>query len=300
MLKDIYKYQYNTKDLFLTPSKNFTMLKESNIQAELVPGIEINKKIKYNQDIMIKAINYGMIILITYRGDKDEWKGGRERVLAPYVLGKNKNTTNILVRGWHLDGYSVSQKSNVKKVWRLFKTSNILSMTITGDFIRLPSSGYRMNDRVMTEVTYAKADFNIIRRNQNKLVQSGKLEDIKDSEISTKETTHIQTIQIKNLNEVLNLTNIWSSQYFNKNDKNIKVTFLKSVIGNDFIAILGALGAPGKTVKVYEDRKLLGTYMSLKTVPEMDNKNNLFVQFSNLKNINGKKEFKLYSFVKKM
>lgn len=297
MLKDLYKYQYNTEDLFLTPVRK---LNESNIQADLVPGVEINKKIKYNQEIMVKAIQYGMIMLITYRGDKDDWKGGRERVIAPYVLGRNKNTGNILVRGWHLNGYSVSQRNNVEKVWRLFKTSNILSMTFTGDFFRLPVAKYRMNDRVMTEVTYAKADFNQIRKNQYKLVQQGKVQDVKDTEISTKDNSHIQTIEINNLNENISLNNIWSSKYFNKNDRNIKITFLKSVIGNDFIAILNALGTPGKTVKLYDNKKLLGTYMSLKTIPEMDNKNNVFVQLSNLKILNGRKDFKLYNFIKKI
>ena len=173
-------------------------------------------------------------------------------------------------------------------------------MTFTGDFFRLPPRGYKQNDRVMTEVTYAKADFNQIRKYQYKLVQQGKVEDVKDSEISSKETSHIQTIEVKNLNEVINLNNIWNSQYFNKNDKNIKLTFLKSVIGNDFIVILNALGSPGKTVKIYDGKKLLGTYMSLKTIPEMDNKNNVFVQLSNLKILNGRKDFNLYNFVKKI
>ena len=297
MLNDLYKYQYNTEDLFLTPTRK---IYESKIQVDLVPGVEINKKVKYSQELMVKAIQYGMIMLITYRGDKDEWKGGRERVICALNLGRNKNTGNILVRGWHLNGYSVSKRSNVEKVWRLFKVDNIISMTFTGDFFRLPPRGYKQNDRVMTEVTYAKADFNQIRKNQYKLVQQGKVEDVKDSEISSKETSHIQTIEVKNLNEVINLNNIWNSQYFNKNDKNIKLTFLKSVIGNDFIVILNALGSPGKTVKIYDGKKLLGTYMSLKTIPEMDNKNNVFVQLSNLKILNGRKDFNLYNFVKKI
>ena len=59
MLNDLYKYQYNTEDLFLTPTRK---IYESKIQVDLVPGVEINKKVKYSQELMVKAIQYGMIM----------------------------------------------------------------------------------------------------------------------------------------------------------------------------------------------------------------------------------------------
>lgn len=291
------KTYYNTEDVFLT--RNSKLNESNKVDLNLVPGIPINQKLKYNQEQLIKAVQYGMIVLINYRGDKDKWRGGRERVIVFMNVGKNRNTGNILARGWHLDGYSVGVKSNVEKVWRLFKVENIISMTFTGDFVRLPPKGYKMNDRVMTETTYVRADFNEIRRNQFRLVQQGKLKDVKDNEISDN-TSHTYNIEIKNTNTILNLSNIWNNSLFKKTDNSIKISFMKSVIGNDYIAILGAMGTVGRTVKLLENKKTIGTYMCIGVIPDIESKNNLFTQLSNLRNVKNVTEFKLYYYVKKL
>ena len=139
---------------------------------------------------MIKAIEYGMIISILYRGKKDKWKGGRERTIAPMVMGINKNTGNLLIRAFHLDGYSVHERKNTKKVWRLFIGTSIKSMTFTGDFFRLPPKGYKINDRVMTETTIIAADFNKIRKNQYKLVQLDKIQKTDQEEVTRTEQSY--------------------------------------------------------------------------------------------------------------
>ena len=157
MFEDGKEYKFKNKDIkVFGPKAN----EAQQIDPNIIPKFPINKPVKFDVELMKKAIKYGLVILINYRGEEDRWKGGRERTIQPMVLGVNKNTKNMLVRGFHLEGWSVSQKAETKKVWRLFKTDNIVSMTFTGNFFRLPPIGYKMNDRVMTEKILAKADFN--------------------------------------------------------------------------------------------------------------------------------------------
>ena len=172
------EYKFNNKEIMVYGPK-VDWVKKINeakdvVDPDIIPNLPINKPVKFDIQKMITAIEYGLVILINYRGDEDKWRGGRERTIQPMVLGRNANTKNMLVRGWHLEGWSVSQKAETKKIWRLFKTDNIMSMMFTGNFFRLPPKGYKMNDRLMTETILARADFNVIRKNQNKLLQAGK------------------------------------------------------------------------------------------------------------------------------
>lgn len=293
-----YKLYYNNKDVYMTPRINWGKLNENKINSDLIKNFPINEKIKFNKELMIKAIQFGMIILINYKGEKDKWGGGRERVICPMVLGVNRNTRNMLIRAWHLDGWSVALKRNAKKVWRLFNAENIKSMMFTGDFFRLPPKGYKRNDRVMTEITYIAADFNVIRRNQFKLVQQGMIEDEEETAIKKEE---VVSIEVKNTETMLDLTNVWGNEYFNKaNQSYIKVTFIKSVPGADYIAILGAEGTKGNMVKIYEGRKLKGTYKVLQTVPDRTSSLNFMNQMRKYTRLDNVKDFPLYTFVKKL
>jgi len=223
-----------------------------NEQNNPFKDFEVNKIYNYDQSKLIKAIQYGMIINIIYNGEEDKWKGGRERTIAPLVLGVNKNTKNYLIRSYHLEGYSVSEKKDIEKVWRLFNAENIKSMSFTGNYIRMSPKNYKMNDRIMTERTIQRADFNNIRRNQNNLVKKGTLELEGETDISSKKT--IEKIQIQETNSHIDLVNPWNNDVL-KNKKNeaqqIKVTILKSMIGNDFICLIGALGTKDRSVIVY-------------------------------------------------
>ena len=270
-------------------------LNENNDTMDIVPGFPVNTPIKYDRAKMVQAIQNGMIILITYKGDKDKWRGGRERSIYPLVLGKNKNTQNELVRGWHLEGYSVSQKKETKKVWRLFKTSNIKSMMFTGHFYRLPPKGYKMNDRVMTETTIARADFNTIRRNQEALIKAGKIEKEEEVKIQAQQVGSTK-ISIKKTDTILDLRKPWNNELIkgSKNTPmNVKITILKTVFSNEYIAVLGAMSDPNKTVGVYdENKKLLGSYITvISFTGDKFNKNR------QVRNIT---EFDLYSFEKKL
>ena len=292
------KLYYNNEDLYMTRKIHWDKLNENKINPELIKDFPVNKPMKFNKALLVKAIQFGMIILINYRGDKDKWRGGRERVICPLVLGRNKNTGNMLVRGWHLDGWSVSEKRNTKKVWRLFKTDNIMSMMFTGDFFRLPPKGYKRNDRVMTEITYVAADFNVVRRNQFKLSQQGLIEDEEETNIKQ---PGMVSIEVKNTDTTIMLEDIWTNDYFNKkNQQDLQLTFVKSIVGAQYMAILGVLGAKGNTVKIYEGRKLLGSYKSVLSVPDNSSKLSFMNQMKKHKKVENQEEFPLYTFIKKL
>lgn len=268
---------------------------------DIVPGFPVNKRMKYNRAKMIEAIQNGMIIQIVYRGDKDDYRGGRPRVIYPMVLGVNKNTGNELVRGWHLEGYSVSVGKETERVWRLFKTVNILWMEFTGNFFRLPPKGYKMQDRVMTERTLQRADFNVIRRNQDRLVQAGKIEVEGKDKIKQGEPGKPSRIKVKNTNETINLKNIFDCPLIKKNQlKNLKISFLKKSIGDEYLAVLGAIGTEGGTVQVYDGAKLLGTYRTVKAVLGEELKKMNTVQFTDSGRKLEQDEFPIYKFERKL
>ncbi len=262
-------------------------LNESQNTMDIVPGFKINQKFPYDQAKMVQAIQNGMILLIRYKGEEDTRSNGGERVIYPMVLGKNKNTGNILLRAWHLEGYSVQEKKNTKKVWRLFNVDNIESMTFVGNFFRLPPKNFKMNDRIMTEKTIIRADFNQIRRNQNSLIQAGKIEAQEETQMDT--STTVPNIKVKPLEQEFDLSNPWNIDILkdkkNKSDE-VKVSILKTILGDEYIALLGAMGTIGRTIKIWDNQKILGNY---KVVDAFTGKD-----FPKKKNIKGKVIFKTY------
>ena len=262
-------------------------LNEAKSSMDIVPNFPLNKKMPYDQAKMVQAIQNGMILLIRYKGEEDSRTNGGERVIYPMVLGKNKNTGNILLRSWHLEGYSVKEKKNTKKVWRLFNVENIESMTFVGNFFRMGPAGYRMNDRVMTEKTIIRADFNQIRRNQNSLIQAGKIEAQEETQMNTSAT--VPNIKVKPLEQEFNLSDPWNIDIL-RDKKNqadeVKVSILKTILGDEYIALLGAIGTIGRTIKIWDGQKIVGNY---KVVDAFTGKD-----FPKKKNIKGKTIFKTY------
>jgi hypothetical protein len=78
-----------------------------------------------------------------------------------------------------------------------------------------------------------------------------------------------------------------------KDAKNVRISFLKSVYGNVYISVLGAMGEPGNTVKVTTDKnKNLGIFKVLdSTTGEV---------LKNIKNVKGNSVYDLYIFDKKI
>jgi len=286
---------YNTDDLIFVKKKRLNIKNGRLVEAagedkDLVPGFPVNKTINFNEGLIVKAIQYGMVILINYAGDKDDYKGGRERVIYPMVIGVNRNTGNMLIRGWHLNGWSVHEKRNTEKVWRLFKTSNIKDMMFTGDFYRMAPKGYKLNDRTMTERIIAQADFNIIRRNQQSLLNEGKIELEEESKVSS-DTSKVVKIDIRPTDTELNLRDPWTNTLMDKSKiEDTRITIMKTIMGNEFIAILGATGTEGRITKVFEDKKLIGTYKVIRAI--------IGKELLNTKIVNGQYLFKLYLFSK--
>jgi hypothetical protein len=95
-----------------------------------------NQEMKYNKNLMIKAMEYGMILQVQYRGADDGFLQGRTRVIYPMCLGTSSKGKPLL-RVYHLKGWSFSNRQNTEKVWRLFRTDRIISMSFTGMFFRL-------------------------------------------------------------------------------------------------------------------------------------------------------------------
>lgn len=262
------------------------------VSRELVPGFPIGRTIPFDRGLMVKAIHYGMVIKVKYRGDKDDNRSGRDRTIYPMVLGINRNTRNLLLRAWHLEGYSVKEGAMTEKVWRLFKTSNIINMTFIGDFYRLPPIGYQMNDRIMTEITVARADFNVIRKNQNTLVEAGKIESEEKSKISDA-NYKITSIVVRETNTTLNLANPFENANVDRRNINtMKFSVLKSVYGDRHIVVLGAIGTPGRTVKLFMGRTLIGMYKTVKSFTGD--------QIGINRQINGVSEFDCYIFEKRL
>ena len=294
------KAYYNRKPVEFVIKEHYDLIENQEFiprfslkNVKDINNIPINKPIKYSDDIMAKAIKYGMIFLINYKGEEDKHFAGHERVIYPMVLGRSSKGKTLL-RGWHLNGWSVSQKRHINKIWRLFRTDRILSMTFTGSFYRLPPSGYNMNDKGMRGGFIARADFNEIRRNQQNLVNQNKIQNREEVEMGDEERK-FASIRVKDTKTQLDLTKALENGYINsvQDQAGLRLSFLRSIYGNKYVAILGALGQPGNTVKVFTDQ---GTQIGVFKV--MDSITGQVLK--SIKNVKGNTIYDLYLFDKKI
>lgn len=306
----------NLTDVAFVPKYNWRLNENKNLITEdsnndLVPGFPINKLMKFTSSMdaklesyLIKAIQYGMALTISYRGDKDKWRGGRIRTIYPMSLGVNHNTGNKLLRTFHVDGWSVHKKKEVNDEWRLMKTVNIVSIMFTGNFYRMAPAGYRLNDRIMTERLIAQADFSTIRRNQQNLINEGKIEKVVEDQP--------KKIQITNLNKTLNLKKPFEN--FDKKDLDkLEITILKSLFTkaeNNYIAVVGVKGIKDHRTKIYTKEsggsRELGNYFVLRYLTKIPSNNNnlietIIVQAQDQTDrpcfiLDGKSEFPLFKF----
>jgi hypothetical protein len=291
---------YNKKPVEFVVKENYNLIENQEFiprfslkNVKDIANIPINKPIKYSDDIMAKAIKYGMMFLINYKGEEDKHFAGHERVIYPMVLGRSSKGKTLL-RGWHLNGWSVSQKRHINKIWRLFRTDRILSMTFTGSFYRLPPAGYNMNDKGMRGGIIAKADFNEIRRNQQNLVNQNKIQNREEVTMGDEERKFI-SIRVKDTKSQIDLIKPMENVNINniKDTTSLRLSFLKSIYGNKYIAVLGALGQPGNTVKVFTDQGTqLGVFKVLDSITGQ--------VLKSIKNVKGNTLYDLYLFDKKV
>ena len=268
-LKDFYNnvpVEYIIKEKYAILEDNEYVARFGLKNIKDIANIPINEPMKYSESTLIKAIRYGMIFLISYKGEKDSHFAGHERVIYPMVLGRSAKGKPLL-RGWHLNGWSVSNSRHINKIWRMFRTDRILSMTFTGSFYRLPPSGYNANDRGMRGGIIVRADFNEIRKNQQTLVNQQKIQNKKEIELKPSSPyRQFVTILVKNTNSQLDLTKALDNPYINniKDLAGSRVTFCKGLYGAHYLAILGAVGQSGDTVKIKDNEgRLIGIYKIL-------------------------------------
>ena len=292
---------FNTKPVEYIVKEHYNLIEDNEFiprfslkNVKEISNIPINQPIKYSEEVMIKAIKYGMIFLINYKGEHDKHFAGHERTLYPLVLGKSQKGKPLL-RAWHLNGWSISKKRHINKIWRLFRTDRILSMTFTGSFYRLPPAGYNMNDKAMRGGLIAKADFNEIRRYQQALVKQNKIQNREEVTLGGSDGKSFASIQVKETDTKLDLMKALENTYVNnsKDVAGLRISFLKSVYGNKYVAILGAMGQPGNTVRIVTDKmNNLGIFKVLDSVSGD--------VLKSIKNVKGNSIYDLYIFDKKL
>jgi len=258
-----------------------------------IADIPINEPIKPTEEVLIKAIKYGMVFLINYKGAKDKHFAGHERIIYPMVLGKSMKGKD-LVRGFHLNGWSVSANRHITKIWRMFRLDRVLSITFTGSFYRLPPQGYNMNDKGMRGGIVARADFNEIRKNQQALLKAQEIQNKEDISLGDEERK-FANIKVKTTNSKIDLDKPLDNAYVNnmKDIANVRISFLKSIYGNKYFAILGALGQPGNTVKILDEK---GSNLGIFKVMDSISGETL----KKIKRVKGNKIFDVYLFDKKI
>lgn len=279
LFKPTYLMHINENDTTLVP--RFT-LKDSDVFDDF----PANEPTKFSPELILKAIQWGMILQVDYKGDEDGKMEGHERTIYPMVLGKSEDG-KLLIRGYHLNGWSVSRGGNIQKEWRLFRADRILSMSFTGAFFRLAPDGYNpQSDKAMKQIL-AQANFDKIRTNQQTLLQNDKVDTI-DRVILNK----IKNIEAKDLNYNLKLFKPWEGNVLQKKDaKNIRITFAKPVIGKGaWVAIVGTSIEPNNIFKLKVENNEVGSFKSVRWI--------MADELEKMSTIEQQVEFKMYMFLK--
>lgn len=148
-----------TEEIGITPDGPITILKEAR---DLY--INSSKRVKFDINIMKQAIEGGMEVGLVFQSNNEKYKMPiwKMRVIQPVAMGYDKKG-NLVIRGIHVTGQSEKKaietgvrSAEAKNEWRLFKSSNIKSMFLTGRlFKKVSLPGYNPNDSAMTSVIAA-------------------------------------------------------------------------------------------------------------------------------------------------
>lgn len=260
-------YHTGEIELRMKPKYQLSYIRESNDVA-LVPRFSLknsdifsdvpsNTPLKPTKELILKAIKYGMILQIDYKGEEDDHFAGHERAIYPLIYGMSKDN-NIIIRGYHLKGWSVSSNTNIEKVWRMFRFDRILNIVFTGAFFRLAPEGYKMDDPMNTVI--ARADFNDIRNLQQQLLNQD-LVDTKDNLLLNK----IKEIKVKDLKIDIKLDDLYEGNILKKKDaRNTRITICKPVSGTGpYLMLVGIHVNKDQVFKVKTDAGLLGMYKTV-------------------------------------
>ena len=136
--------------------------------------------------------------------------------------------------------------------------------------------------------------FNEIRKNQQNLVKQNKIQNKEEVTLGD-DTRKFISIRTTNTNSTIDLVKPLENAYINniKDMASVKISFLKSIYGNKYIAVLGALGQPGNTVKVLDEKGInLGVFKVLDSITGQ--------VLKNIKKVKGNSVYDLYIFEKKV
>lgn len=291
-----YKNHLNESDGSFVP--RFSLKKYTN---EIFTIWEIGREYKYDDAMMVKAMEYGLIITITYRGAEDPLTMGRTRVIYPMCLGYSAKGKPLL-RAYHIKGFSFGfnrNTSNNEYIWRMFRTDRIMSMSFGtqnngGTFFQLTPEGYNDKDMGMRGGITKAVNIEEVRKNQKSLVDSKQIVDQKNVTLGA--TLKQDTVEAINTNSVLDLMTPFNNKNVSSNNANImRLTFLRNIKNpNDNVCLLGVLGEKGKKIKLSSSGKFLGEFEVIKyTMGSALGK-------PHLKSIEGISKFNLHTFVKKL
>ena len=94
---------YNKKPVEFVVKEHYNLIEDNEYiprfslkNVKDIANIPINEPIKYSDEVMRKAIRYGMMFLINYKGEKDKHLAGHERVIYPMVLGRSSQGKVLL------------------------------------------------------------------------------------------------------------------------------------------------------------------------------------------------------------
>jgi hypothetical protein len=243
-----------------------------------------NTDLRFNPSLIQLAISYGMILEVDYKGEEDGTPGGHKRTIYPMVFGYGKDK-QPLIRGFHLNGWSVSQGGELDKTWRMFRADRIVKMVFTGAFYRMAPDGYNPDGDAGIQKIVKQADFDEIRRNQQRLLDNQRI-DVLDRVVLNK----VRTIEAEDMKFTLQMANPFQGDVIPKKDaKNIRITIAKPLTGQgDYIALIGASIGRNNIFKLKIQGRDVGSYRVVKWM--------MADKLSTPQNIDNKKEFKCYMF----
>lgn len=282
--------------------------KLKDYEKDNIAGIPLNEPMKYSDDLIIKAIKLGLCLHFTYKGAKDPKMEGSERICLPVCLGRSAKGKTLL-RVYHVQGFSISGKDkdgnnptnrsrHVEKVWRMFRTDRVLNVTLAagGYLYRMAPDKYNMKDKGMRGGIICAANFDQVRKAQHDLLKKKEIQNVKDITLNNdKVKSDFVTIKASKTGTLLDLTKPFDNPYINnvKIYQNIRITFMKSIYGNKYIAVIGAVGEVGKRVKIMTDGGVsMGTFRILDSLDGL--------KLKRIKNVKGNKTYPLYVFDKKL
>lgn len=105
----------------------------------------LRRHLPHDRDVpqvaLVEAINSRRAVEFIY--------DGHPRVVQPAAVGVHKDTGNIVLRGYQVEG---SSKTRVPPLWDLFLLSKIVDLRVVGEEFSDNPPGYKPGDRHMARI----------------------------------------------------------------------------------------------------------------------------------------------------